>query len=420
VTPASRFKRVVLMTLGALLLGTVLPLSQAFAQGNKTVVNYWLWLDDSTDPVWPDLVKEFNQTHPNIEVKYQTIPLSQYHDRLLTAIGSGSAPDAARFKDWWLGEFVSNDLLQPLTSYIQQWPGSSDVIQNLWSTGKTSADSPVYMLPAQYITFYLYYRADRLKAAGLEPPKTFAEFVQEAKTLTDPAKKQYGFALRGGAGGQDQWYAFMLALGCHLVDGSGAVVADSQACVDANQKYIDLFRVDKVTPPTAPSDGFAQIIGGFESGITTFAAHHVGSSKSLTEKLGDKLGVTNVPPADPNKPATMMAMSGNVVFGSSKEKQAAFTFISWLDSQGPMDKMSRSANGQLPVLASVASEPYYQNNPFFKLSLEQANYAVAWPPLPGVGYVASQLWQASMQQALLGQITSQQMMTQIATALKQK
>lgn len=393
----------------------VLTLGLALAQ---TRITYWLWLDDTTDPVWPELVDQFHAENPDVIVEFEMIPLAQYYDRLLIAASSGSAPDAARFKEWWLGDFVENDLLESLDPFIADWPGADDVIDNLYYTGRTRADGPVYMLPHQYITFYLYYRADRLAELGVDPPTTQAEFIDIAQRLTDPANQRYGFGLRGGAGGQDQWLAYMLAGGCRLVDDAGEVVADEQVCIDANQSYIDLFRVYEIAPPSAPTDGFAQVIGAFEAGITSFLAHHVGSSLRLTNVHGDALGVMDIPVVDPARPATMAAMAGNVVFADGNRKDAAWRFLAFLTEHDQMDKMSRSVNGQLPVLHSVAELDHYQGDEFFALSLRQADYATAWPPLPGVGYISAQLWQSSMQQALLGEITSETMMRDIAEALR--
>lgn len=402
-----------LRTLAYLIVSAALFFGAASAQ---TSIDYWLWLDDATDPTWQQLVDEFHSEHPDIIVNYELIPLAQYYDRLLNAASSRSTPDAARFKEWWLGDFVENDLLADLDDRIAAWDGADDVIENLYNTGRTRADGPVYMLPSQYITFYMYYRPSRLAEIGADVPTTSEEFIAAAQALTDPSQQRYGFALRGGAGGQDQWLAFLLANGCNLVDEAGAVVADGQACIDANQAYIDLFRVHQIAPPSAPSDGFAQVIGSFEAGITSFVAHHVGSSLRLTEVFGDDLGVMDIPSS--GEPATMAAMTGNVLFTDSAKHDAAWTFVTWLTEHDQMDKMSRSVNGQLPVLDSVASLDYYQDNPFFRLSLAQAEYAVAWPPLPGVGYISAQLWQASMQQALLGEISSERMMTDIAEALR--
>ena len=294
-----------------------------------TVVSYWLWLDDPTDPMFPALLKEFNDTHPGIRVEPQIIPLDQFHDKLVTAISAGSGPDASRFKDWWLGEFVQAGALEPLSPEIARWSGRSDIIDNLWSTGRVSKTGLVYMLPHQFITFYLYYRKDWFQQAGLQPPRTFDEFVTAAKRLTDPSRNRYGFGLRGGGGGQDQWLAFMVAGGARMVDGLGNVVINSPKAVEVNQWYIDLYRTQKVAPPSAPSDAYAQVLGAFEAGITAMFAHHVGSSVLVTQKLGaDVVGVVNIPVADLKAPATMQTMAGNVLLRGSRNKQAAWTFIS--------------------------------------------------------------------------------------------
>jgi multiple sugar transport system substrate-binding protein len=108
-----------------------------------------------------------------------------------------------------------------------------------------------------------------------------------------------------------------------------------------------------------------------------------------------------------------------VVFAASKQKEAAFTFVSWLSETGPMDRWSGSRQGQLPVLKSVAKLPRYTENVFFRVSLEEASYAISWPPLPRVGYVSAQGWQANMQRALLGQISSKDMLDEIAKELQQ-
>lgn len=418
---ARRTSKLVLPVSVVLLVLALANLTTPGAAQAPVVVNYWLWLDDPTDPMFPALIQEFNARNPGIRVETQLTPLAQFHDKLVTAISAGSGPDATRFKDWWLGEFVQAGALEPLTPMIRSWTGRADVIDNLWSTGRLSPTGLVFMLPHQYITFYMYYRADWFREAGLQPPRTFDEFLNAAKRLTDPARNRYGFGLRGGAGGQDQWLAFMVAGGARVVDSFGKVIINNPKAVEVNQWYIDLFRVHKVAPPSAPNDAYAQVLSAFQSGITAMFAHHVGSSALVTQRLGkENVGVVNIPVADPKNPATMITMSGNVILRGSKNKEAAWKFISWLSEREAMDKWSRSRQGQLPALSSLAGSSFYQNDIFFKTSLEAAKFAVPWPGLPGVGYVSAQLWQREMQRALLGQISSKEMLDNIANALLQK
>lgn len=427
----SRVTRImVMLAVTAVLLGSVVGCGQTAQQaanssqkssgGSVQTVTYWYWLDDPSHNTTQELIDKFNSENPNIHVVGKMIPFNNYQQTLINAVSSGDAPDAARFKDWWVGQFEANNLLEPLDSYIKDWKYQSDMIPAMWDTGKINENSAVYMMPQAYIDFYLYYRKDLFAKANLQPPTTFAEFEKDAQVLTNAQNKQYGFAMRGGSGGQDQWYAFMLAGGAQMVDANGNVVINSDKAVQVNQWYIDLFKNDHVAPPSAVTDSYAQLLAGFENGTYAMMAHHIGSYAILSKQLGDKLGVIPIPQADPSHPATMGTMSGNVIFSSSKVKQAAWTFESWLASPEALDILDRSTNAQLPVLNSVAEEPYFQNNPGWKVAIQEESYAKVWPPLKGVGDVAGHVWQQTFDQALLGQMSSKQMLDQIATTLKEK
>jgi multiple sugar transport system substrate-binding protein len=385
----------------------------------KTVVNYWYWLDDASNNTMEQLIQKFNESHADIEVVGRMIPFSDYQQMLINSVSTNDPPDVARFKDWWIGQFAESHLLEKLDDYASKWEYKNDIDDVFWNTGRTAdPNSPIYMMPHQFITFYLYYRKDLFEQANLKPPTTFDEFLHAAKTLTDPSRQQYGFAYRGGSGGQDQWYAFMLAGGARMVDENGSVVINNAKAVEVNQWYIDLFKKHKVTPPTAVSDGFAQLTAGFQAGTTAMMAHHVGSYETLHKALGDKLGVVPMPQADPSHPATMGTMTGNVMFQSSKNKEAAWEFLSWLSSPEATDILSQSTNGQLPVLNTLTSKPEYTSkNDGWKISIESLKFAHVWPPFKGVGTIAGHTWKDNNDLALFGKITSKEMLDQIAKTL---
>lgn len=203
----------------------------------NAVLEYWMWQDDATDTTWADLAKEFNAQSTSGTVDLQVIPLAQYEDKMLNALASGGGPDAARFKDWWLGEFVKAKALEPLTKQIDAWDGMADVVPELFSSGKVAGDDAVYMLPHQYTTLYMYYRPSIFTAAGLQAPATHADVLHAAEVLK--AKGQFALDVRGGAGGQDQWAAWMLSGGAQFMDGDKVTLNDAKA-VAVNQDYLDL------------------------------------------------------------------------------------------------------------------------------------------------------------------------------------
>ncbi len=315
--------------------------SKSSAGNGSGEITYWLWQDDPTEKVWQDLVREFNESQPDVTVTLETIPLDQYQNQLVTAIMNGSGPDAARCKDWWVGQFAPEGAIADLSSKIDSWDAAGDVIESLWDTGRLPGAEEVYMLPHQYTTLYLYYRKDYFAKAGLEPPHTQADFLSAAQALT--GDKRYAMDVRGGAGGQDQWLAWMYAGGAEVVDDGGEVVLDNDVAVSVNQVYLDIVTKLDAAPPGSITADFAAVKTNFADGLTAMMIHHPGSLKELQEHFGDKLGVIPIPAGDSQPGTALGSMSGNVIIEGSKNADAAWTWISWLSEKDPMTTMCRSA-----------------------------------------------------------------------------
>lgn len=381
-------------------------------------LEYWLWQDDATDQTWQQLAEEFNGLNKGYKVNLQIIPLAQYQDKLLTALSSGGGPDACRFKDWWLGQFVGQKAIASLDDRVNNWDGKDDVLAELYKTGKVPGNDSLYMLPHQFVTLYMYYRKSFFQEAGLEAPRTHEDVLAAAQKLTDPARNRYGIDVRGGAGGQDQWAAWMFSGGARMVDDSGQVVLDDSTAVKVNQQYIDLEAKLKAAPPGSITAAFAQVIANFQGGQTGMLIHHTGSLNALRSGLGDDLGVIPLPSADPSNPKTLGSMSGNVVLQSSKKQQQAWDWISWLSTKEPMVKMSTSKQGQLPVLKSAAQDPFFTQDEAYKVAIAAQTGAQTWPAVKGTATVANQTWGPAIQAAFLGQSNGEEMLKRLTKDLK--
>ena len=257
-------------------------------QAPQTVV-YWYHFDNPEQTkVMDGLVAEFQAKNPTIKIDAQNIPWNNYYDRLFTAVAGGKSPDVAMVKLQQQAQLVEMGALEPIDPMVAAWPAKADLGDNLLEINK-GHDGKQYYLPLQYVVIYLYYRADLFAKAGLQPPATCEAFVDAAKKLTVAAAAnggtpQCGFGMRGGRGGQDNWGPFVLS----QVAMKPAELTTAKA-VAANQFYVDLMRTHKVVPPSAPNDGFNEIINGFKSGQTAMIFHHIGSSKTMNDTLGDKV-----------------------------------------------------------------------------------------------------------------------------------
>ena len=99
--------------------------------GGTTEIVYWLWQDDATDPTWTNLAKGFNESQTDVKVTLETIPLDQYQNKLTTAAMNNTGPDAARCKDWWLGQFAPEGTTADLTAFVDGWAAKGDMVEGL-------------------------------------------------------------------------------------------------------------------------------------------------------------------------------------------------------------------------------------------------------------------------------------------------
>jgi multiple sugar transport system substrate-binding protein len=276
------------------------------------------------------------------------------------------------------------------------------------------------MMPHQYVTFYLYYRKGAFTKAGLTAPQTHKDLLDACQKLLDSSKNQFAIDVRGGAGGQDQWAAWMYSGGAQMVDSSGKVVLNDTTAVSVNQDYLDIQAKLRAAPPGSVTASYAQVLANFEAGTTAMMLHHTGSLGILRPKLGDDLGVVAMPSVDPSSPATLGSMSGNVILSGSKKQDQAWEWISWLDSKAPMLTMSTSKQGQLPVLQSVSSDSHFTTDPGYRIALDAEKYAKTWPAVPGTGTVANKDWGPTIQSAFAGSKSSKSMLDTLAADLAKK
>lgn len=389
-------------TLFAAVLAASASLGAASASAAETV-RFWYHFDNADNPM-STLVESFEAKNPGIKVEAENIPWNSYYDSLYTAVAAGSGPDAAMVKMFAQPRLIEMGALEPIGDRVNSWAGKSDIQDNLFELTKGN-DGKTYYMPVQYVALYLYYRADLFKEAGLAPPKTCADFRNAAMKLTKGGT--YGFGFRGGKGGHDHWASLVLATGANFK--SGGMTSDS--AVAATQFVVDLFQKDKIFPPSAPNDGFKEITGTFKTGKTAMTIHHIGSSKSMVDALGDKVSATVVPECGGGR-WTAFGDESTAVFAAAQNKDAAWKWISFLSSAGNNAEFNK-ATGQLPVTKSDSATWSLHEKRFVEATIDSLPFAGLLPNVSQTSDFVNTVWPINMQRALTGEITAAQMNAEI-------
>ena len=385
-------------------------LAPGLASADSTV-KFWYHFDNPENPMG-DLVAKFEAENPGIKIDAMNVPWNSYYDNLYTSIVGGNAPDAAMLKMFALPRLLEMEALEPLDDRIAAWQGKDDILPNLFDLTRAE-DGNQYFLPVQYVALYLYYRADMFQELGLNPPQTCDELRDAAIKLTrdtngDGKIDTYGFGFRGGKSGHEHWGSFTLGRTGVALDAS----LTSDAGVAGTQFAIDLFQTDKVFPPSAPNDGFQEIIGAFKTGVTAMTIHHVGSSNDLVEVLGDKVAATTVPECGGGR-WTTFGDESTAVLSNASDKEAAWKWISFL-STAENNALFNTATGQLPVTQSDTAAWQGHEPRFVEATQASLPFAHLLPASSNTPEFVNTVWPANMQRALLGQITAQQMNEAIA------
>jgi len=375
------------------------------------VVKFWYHFDNPEVAINP-LIQKFEAENPGIKIVAERVDWGSYYQKLVTAVAGGTPPDVSQVKLWWQPQLIEMNALEPLDAYMAKWTGKSDVYDSVWQLTKYT-DGKQYLMPLQMVILYMYYRVDMFKELGLSVPKTREEFLDVAKKLTrdtngDGTPDVYGFGLRGARGGHDWWGTFVLSSGAKFFDASGKSGLTTPAAIAANQWFIDLYRLHKVSPPTTPTDGFKEIIDNMKTGKTAMTIHHIGSAKELSGVLGDKLSAAPVPKGTTGA-WTSFGDEENAVFKASKVKEAAFKWVAFL-ATAENNAIWQKASGQVSINISNGQAASAQSDRFMKATVDSMPFAGVLPAHPKVAEFVESVWPSMMGEALLGKITSEQMM----------
>ncbi len=373
----------------------------------ETEVVYWYHFDDPAKNL-DALIEQFEAANPGITIRAENIPWgggSDYYNRLFTALIGDRAPDAAMVKLNQQARLLEMEALEPLDAWIADWAAAQDIPEDLWRLNR-SPDGQQHYLPLQYVVLYLYYRPSMLEAAGVAVPTDFDSFLAAAKATTRDGV--YGFGMRGGGGGHDHWATFVLGGGASLEP--GGVVAEP--ALAANRWFVDLHRVHGVFPPSAPTDGFSQIIDNFKSGRTAMTIHHIGSANGMVEALGDDVSAAPVPRGPDGGGWTAFGDESNAVFAGSDVKEEAWKWISFL-SEAEANVAFTELTGQLTVTTSGAAEWDLHPARFVEATMASLPIADVLPAVPETAEFTSSLWPTQMQRALLGEIEPDELMQRI-------
>jgi len=149
---------------------------------------------------YEEVFKEFEKTY-GYKVRVEKAAWSEMRPKILADFVAGTPPDLLESRPGWTIEFGLLGFLTDLTERISQWPDSQDWFES--ALKEPSYKGRFYGVKIHATCTALFYNRSLFRKAGLDvdnPPKTWKEMLEVAKTLTqdldgDGSPDQYGYGM---------------------------------------------------------------------------------------------------------------------------------------------------------------------------------------------------------------------------------
>ncbi|MBB6484780.1 ABC transporter substrate-binding protein [Rhizobium lusitanum] len=222
------------------------------------------------EPFYNHVAAEMKASHPDFELKVETISLREHEKRLAFALPAGSAADIVEMQSE-APRYVQSGLLAPAPEAIAAFVKDPKNFSPVYIAAVSDSEH-VYGVPLYHGQSALYYNTEKFAKAGLSgPPKTADDYSQYAAKLTErdasgnPTISGWSLRLSGGGQGiSEKFWINLHQFGGKLVekDGEGwkAAVAN-EAGRKALKQYLDQLFVAKTVSPQMKADAEAFELG---------------------------------------------------------------------------------------------------------------------------------------------------------------
>lgn len=287
---------------------------------------------------WTDAVKEHIpefERATGIKVQLESFEEEQLGRKLTAEMSAGTDLDVFVTRPLNDGRlFAANGWYADLTPRLADDPDFDFQDFSEGSRSITRINGVQICIPTSDESHVIFYRKDIFAAHGLQPPQTFSELLDVAKTLTDREKGFYGILMRGRPSPLiTQFSSFLYSCGGDWFDPRTrrATFASPEALA-AIDIYGTLLR--EYGPPDAPNMGWPQMMALYQQGRGAMyidaSAHYPMLVDPTKSDLADKTGVYPFPagPAG-SRPYGVTAM-GMAIFSGSLRKDTAWQFIRYM------------------------------------------------------------------------------------------
>ena len=322
------------------------------ADGDTIVVDMWSGSESDTKALEAQIAIA-QKENPDVKVKLQTAPWSDFFTKLTTNMASGNMACITGMSGAQLGGYTGG--FRELTDADLKTAGIDWKDFTPSADGILSFEGKLYGVPFDVATMLVYYNQDMLTAAGAPTPKvgwTFDGFDATAAAATKNGKHGFGI----GMGGY-QWMSLPIARSAtQPASEDGTLHIDDKAFVDAATWYAGLVTEKKVAAPVASASDTGWGENQYTGGNAAMAVDGTWNAVSyLNNESGFAAGMVPLPAGAKGNPGPILG-SGYGISKTCKNPEAALKVLGSLLGSDAQDYIASSGRS---YPARLSSQPLY-------------------------------------------------------------
>ena len=334
------------------------------AKAGKVTLRVWdQEVRGGQDAEITQLNKEFQAKYPNVTIQRTSKSFSDLKTTLKLALSGNNPPDVVEVNQGYpdMVSFVKAGMLLPLDNYAKvyawsdRWPKSLLDLNRVNDDASAFGEGKLYGVSQMGEYVGVYYNKAKLKALGLQPPKTWDEFTADLAKAKAKGEVPIQF------GNLDKWPAIH-TFGVIQAQLAGADDVRSLVFGTGNASWTDPKTVEAARtlqdwakkgyfPDGVNGIGYDDSVKHFAAGQGVFLVTGTWAAADLKGPMGGKLGLM-VPPASKN--ATPVTTGGESlafgITGKSRHADVAAAYLNYITDGHAGDVMTETGN-----LAAVPS-----------------------------------------------------------------
>lgn len=225
---------------------------EAGGKPKKVPIKVAFWGNPEEIEIITTTIKNWQKSHPDVQVKLEHIPFGGYISKILTEIAGRAAPDIIAAEVNMFVSFAAKDVFMDLNPFIEKDPvfRLEDFFPEV--VDRYTIDGKLYGIPRDTAPMAcIYYNKKLFDEAGVPYPTddwSWNDLLDKAKKLTKVDKDgkviQYGFY-------SDMWPNFVLSNGGKIVDDvkkPTRCLLDMPESIEGLEFMVDMTHKYKVSP----------------------------------------------------------------------------------------------------------------------------------------------------------------------------